>query len=74
MRETRVTIILTRLARKVRENTGNNRYRARAEDQTPTLRALIWTSCTRPMSELQDHFSALFAPLDQYCCAPNPLS
>lgn len=49
MRETRSAVILTRLARKRRRETGDNRYRARVEDERGSLRALIWISCTRPL-------------------------
>ena len=49
MKETRSTIILTRLARKLRKETGNPRYRAHAEDERGGLRTLIYISCTRPL-------------------------
>ncbi|KIY44966.1 MFS general substrate transporter [Fistulina hepatica ATCC 64428] len=49
MKETRSTIILTRLARKVRRNTGDNRYRARVEDERASLWKLVRISCTRPI-------------------------
>lgn len=52
MQETRGSIILTRLARKTRKETGNNRYRARAEDETASLKTMIWISSTRPFCEL----------------------
>ncbi|KAG6809793.1 hypothetical protein H0H92_014722 [Tricholoma furcatifolium] len=47
--ETRSAILLTRLAKKMRKETGNNRYRARVEDQRPSLKHLIFISCTRPV-------------------------
>ncbi|THH11400.1 hypothetical protein EW146_g8061 [Bondarzewia mesenterica] len=49
MKETRSTVILTRLAKKLRKDTGDHRYRARAEDETASLRTLIYISCTRPL-------------------------
>ncbi|KIM88106.1 hypothetical protein PILCRDRAFT_62793 [Piloderma croceum F 1598] len=49
MKETRSTIILTRLARKLRKETGDKRYRARAEDEEGSLSTLILISCTRPV-------------------------
>jgi multidrug resistance protein len=49
MKETRSTIILTRLAKKLRIETGNHRYRARAEDEVGSLRTLLYISCTRPL-------------------------
>ncbi|OJA21192.1 hypothetical protein AZE42_01354 [Rhizopogon vesiculosus] len=49
MRETRSTIILIRMARKVRKDTGDGRYRARAEENKPSLASMIWISCTRPL-------------------------
>jgi hypothetical protein len=51
MKETRSTILLTRLARKIRKETGDHRYRARAEDSEASLRTLIYVSCTRPLCE-----------------------
>ena len=49
MKETRSTILLTRLAKKVRKETGNHRYRARAEDEERSLSTLLYISCTRPL-------------------------
>ncbi|EPQ56672.1 MFS polyamine transporter [Gloeophyllum trabeum ATCC 11539] len=49
MKETRSAVLLTRLARKLRKETGNHRYRARAEDERGSLRTLILISCTRPL-------------------------
>jgi hypothetical protein len=49
MKETRSTIILIRLAKKLRKETGDCRYRARAEDEQGNLRTLIYISCTRPL-------------------------
>jgi hypothetical protein len=55
MEETRSTIILIGLAKKLRQETGDSRYRARAEDEQGNLRTLIYISCTRPLCTL--HFS-----------------
>ncbi|KZP26754.1 MFS general substrate transporter [Athelia psychrophila] len=49
MSETRSTVILTRLARKLRKDTGNHRYRARVEDERGSFRNLLYVSCTRPL-------------------------
>ncbi|KAF7317701.1 Drug transporter [Mycena kentingensis (nom. inval.)] len=49
MRETRSSILLTRLAKKLRKETGDNRYRARIEDERASLMTLIYISCTRPI-------------------------
>lgn len=49
MRETRSGVLLTRLARKLRKETGDNRYRARIEDERGSLRTLILISLTRPV-------------------------
>ncbi|KAJ7780216.1 major facilitator superfamily domain-containing protein [Mycena maculata] len=49
MRETRSSILLARLAKKIRKKTGNHRYRARIEDEKTSLRTLVWISCTRPI-------------------------
>ncbi|KAG0698235.1 MFS general substrate transporter [Suillus ampliporus] len=47
MKETRATIVLTRLARKKRKETGDDRYQAKIEKQS--LMTLIKISCTRPI-------------------------
>lgn len=49
MKETRSGVLLMRLARKLRAETGNPRYRARIEDERASLRTLIYISCTRPI-------------------------
>ncbi|KZT70822.1 MFS general substrate transporter [Daedalea quercina L-15889] len=49
MKETRLSVLLIRLAKKMRKETRNQRYRARAEDETASLRTLIYISCTRPI-------------------------
>ncbi|KAH7920530.1 MFS general substrate transporter [Leucogyrophana mollusca] len=49
MKETRSSIILSRIARKVRKDTGDGRYRARAEDEKRSLSTMIYISCTRPL-------------------------
>lgn len=49
MKETRSSILLTRIARKLRKETGDSRYRARVEDEQASLSRLIWVSCTRPV-------------------------
>jgi hypothetical protein len=52
MKESRSGVILTRLARKKRAETGDQRIRARIEDERGSLRTLVWVSCTRPICEL----------------------
>ncbi|KAF5384638.1 hypothetical protein D9757_007464 [Collybiopsis confluens] len=52
MTETRSSIILIRIARKMRKETGNNRYRARVELERTKLSTLIYISCTRPIQLL----------------------
>ncbi|KAF8889266.1 MFS general substrate transporter [Infundibulicybe gibba] len=49
MTETRGSILLTQLAKKIRKETGDHRYRARVEDERASLRTLIYISCTRPI-------------------------
>ncbi len=56
MKETRSSILLTRLAKKIRKETGDKRYRARVEDERASLRTLIFISITRPIRE----FSFMF--------------
>ena len=51
MKETRSAVLLTRLAKKLRKETGDPRYRARVEDERASLRTLIYISCTRPLCE-----------------------
>ncbi|KZP11098.1 MFS general substrate transporter [Athelia psychrophila] len=48
MGETRSPVLLTRLARKLRKETGDHRYRARAEDERGSFKNLLFISCTRP--------------------------
>ncbi len=47
LRESRGSVILTRRARKLRKETGDSRYRAAAELETPDLKALLHASTTR---------------------------
>ena len=49
--ETRADIILTRLARKMRQTKQDSRYHARAEIDKHSLFTLIKISSTRPISE-----------------------
>ncbi|KAG2142857.1 major facilitator superfamily domain-containing protein [Suillus bovinus] len=49
LKETRSTVILAHMARRVRKDTGDGRYRARSEADKPPLRSMIVTSCTRPL-------------------------
>ena len=51
MKETRASVLLVRLAKKMRKETGNHRYRARVEDERASLSTLIYISCTRPVCE-----------------------
>ncbi|KAK1224672.1 hypothetical protein PQX77_012418 [Marasmius sp. AFHP31] len=57
MKETRSSIILTRLAQEIRKKTGDTRYRARVEDERAKLRTLIYISCTRPVQPVVASFS-----------------
>ncbi len=49
MKETRGSVLLTKIAKKMREETGDLRYRARIEDERGSLRSLILVSLTRPI-------------------------
>ncbi|RDB16005.1 Efflux pump atB [Hypsizygus marmoreus] len=49
MTETRTAILLTKIAKKIRKETGDHRYRARIEDERASLQTLIFISCTRPI-------------------------
>lgn len=55
MTETRSTVILTRMASRVRKDTGDVRYRARAEENKPSLASIIAISCTRPLCKYSIH-------------------
>lgn len=52
IKETRAPVLLTRMAKKMRKETGDERYRSRAEDEMPTLRTLLMVSATRPICTL----------------------
>lgn len=64
MGETRSSIILTKMARKLRKKTGNKRYRARAEDERGNLKQLIWISCTRPLCTWSDGAARLISLIE----------
>ncbi|KAF8993764.1 MFS general substrate transporter [Cyathus striatus] len=49
LRETRASVMLAKMAKKIRKRTGDNRYRARVEDERASLKSLILISCTRPV-------------------------
>ena len=51
MKETRSSILLRRMAAKMRKETGNMAYRARIEDEGVSIWTLIFISCTRPIRE-----------------------
>jgi hypothetical protein len=79
MKETRATVILTRLAKKIRKETGNPIYRARTEDERASLRTLIYISCTRPICKLTVLFICGFGGIsssfsDLLCTEPLVLS
>lgn len=60
MTETRSAVLITRIAQKLRKETGDSRYRARVEDQRVRMRTLIFISCTRPLREFYFAFSIEF--------------
>ncbi|KAK0569354.1 hypothetical protein OC861_001068 [Tilletia horrida] len=47
--ETRGSVLLSRRAAKLRKETGDQRYRARAEEERASMATLIKTSLTRPL-------------------------
>lgn len=51
MRETRASVLLVRLAKKMRKETGDRRIRARVEDERDNLSTLLYISCTRAPCE-----------------------
>ncbi|KAI0027159.1 drug transporter [Vararia minispora EC-137] len=50
MPETRSSVILTHRAKKMRKETGDERYRSKAELEQPPILELIRISCIRPLS------------------------
>ena len=52
MKETRSSIILIKMAKKLRKTTGDHRYRAKVEDELPSLANLILIATTRPVRKL----------------------
>jgi hypothetical protein len=48
MKETRPDVILIRIARKMRKETGDARFQARCEDTRASFGKLLWISWTRP--------------------------
>ena len=52
MRETRKSVVLTRIAKNLRKKTGNEQYKARVEIEKQSLKSLLIVSCTRPLCEL----------------------
>lgn len=64
MKETRASVLLVRIAKKMRKETGNPRYRARVEDESASLRTLIYISCTRPVCECSSRGSGLVGSAD----------
>ncbi|CAO1637396.1 unnamed protein product [Parajaminaea phylloscopi] len=63
LRETRGSVILTRRAIRLRKETGDQRYRAKAEDEVPSLRILVQQSLTRPLTFLAREPIVLFFSL-----------
>lgn len=55
LEETRSTVLLMRIAKKLREETGRS-YKARIEDESVSLKHLIWISCTRPIRKFYFFF------------------
>ncbi|KAH7924304.1 MFS general substrate transporter [Leucogyrophana mollusca] len=49
MQETRSSIILSRIAHKLRGETGDDKYRSKAEVEKPSLWQMTKVSCTRPI-------------------------
>ncbi|TCD59920.1 hypothetical protein EIP91_011190 [Steccherinum ochraceum] len=49
MKETRSAILLARMAKKLRKETGDQRYRARAEEERASFKTLLIISLTRPI-------------------------
>lgn len=77
LKETRQSIILRRLAQKMRKETGDSRYRARVEETQPALRELVWISCTRPIrrcSNLDNNITSLKTSTEVLLTEPIAMS
>ena len=68
MKETRASVLLVRLAKKMRKETGDHRYRARVEDERASLSTLIYISCTRPVCECSVRWNQLLGSADLWVC------
>ncbi|KAN0061379.1 hypothetical protein ACQY0O_006226 [Thecaphora frezii] len=70
LRETRGSVILTRRAKKLRKETGDQRYRAPAELEAPSLKALLHASTTRAaMLAIKEPVVLLFSVYIAYAWA-----
>lgn len=49
MSETRSAVLLMRMAKKKRKETGNPNYKAKGEDERPSMKTLLYISLTRPV-------------------------
>ncbi|KIY54024.1 MFS general substrate transporter [Fistulina hepatica ATCC 64428] len=63
LRETRSEVLLSRIAARKRKETGDNRYRTRADNERPPLRSLLKTSVTRSVRLLLTEPIVLFLSL-----------
>ncbi|KAG6901284.1 hypothetical protein C0995_014252 [Termitomyces sp. Mi166 len=62
LRETRASVLLTKMARKMRLETGDDKFRSRAEDEKDSLTRRIYNSCTRPVQTLYQKYYAKRGP------------
>ena len=51
--------------------TGDLRYRARVEETQPTLRELVWISCTRPIRKYPNLDNIITSDLKDLCRGPT---
>ncbi|KAF9461093.1 major facilitator superfamily domain-containing protein [Collybia nuda] len=72
MRETRSAILLLKIADKLGKKNPSTKYRVRVYEEQPSLRTLIWISCTRPilLIKLQNYLELL----DLLCTEPIVIS
>ena len=71
LKETRQSIILRCIAENIRMETGDLRYRARVEETQPTLRELVWISCTRPIRKYPNLDNIITSDLKDLCRGPT---
>lgn len=75
MKETRGSVLLTKIAKKMRKDTGDSKYRARIEDERGSLKSLMLVSLTRPICAYIDFYLHVLSDIFvQTSSSQNPSS